>query len=71
MMMVKDCRGCEHFRATAIFDLCTHPASEYRRVSQVSGLGEGTVEHHTIGHMRGSACADGRLFALPSTVLAA
>lgn len=45
------CRQCVHYRETAVFNLCTHPASVYVVAEK--------EDFHTIGHMRQHECTGG------------
>jgi hypothetical protein len=38
------CHECEHYKSTAVFDLCMHAQSRYSIA--------GKVDFHTISHMR-------------------
>lgn len=52
---MKSCRGCDHYRDAAVFELCTHPRSAYT-VAERS-------DFHSIGHMRKYECGhDAALF---------
>jgi hypothetical protein len=51
-----DCRGCKHYRATAVFELCMRTEALYKIADKIG--------QHTIGHMRRvHLCGeDGKLF---------
>lgn len=45
------CKRCKFYLDDALFELCTHPSSEYK-------VGEDRPSHHTIAHMRTWECGD-------------
>jgi hypothetical protein len=45
-----DCRSCKHRLETAVFELCTHPASRYKVAER--------EDWHTTSHMRQRDCGE-------------
>ena len=50
-----NCKDCQHYRETTLFELCKSPESTY--------TAGGKTDQHTVGHMRRLGCGpEARLF---------
>jgi hypothetical protein len=62
-LSTEKCSTCQHFRPTALFELCAHPTATY--YSAVDGFEVSKKpQQHTVGHMRRHECSvEARLYS--------